>query len=553
MFPAPERRASPAADPFALPRPAGPPVPLGTVDSPDQHDGALADAESGLTFVLRYAIPGLVATLVVAIGALGVGWLPTESPLRDIPLIHTLQTTDVGTFVARACVILGGALFLQAWLVLGADVLAGHVRDLRRLWSVLAIWCAPLLLAPPIFSRDVYSYFVQGKLMLGGHDPYSSGVSVIPGWFRDGVDPMWQNTPTPYGPLFMALSRGVAALVADNTYLAVIAFRLIALGGVALLAFYVPRLAFHCGIDASKALWLGVMNPLVLMHFVAGAHNDSVMIGLVVAGLAIAIEGRPLVGVVILSLGGMVKPIGLLALPFAGLVWAGTRSGLRGRVIAWVKTAATFGVSYLVLAGVVGTSLGWIRALTTPGEVRTWLSPSTALGMASGNLLSAIGLGDHLDVTVAIFRVLGEIAAVVIVAYLCLRPQGRTAVRSLMLAFLAVVALGPVVQAWYLLWALPLAAASGLSRRELRIVVALTAAFTLYGLCETSATADSLLELSDGLAMLAAAAAVGLAVSISPRERALVFGGDMAAGLVPDDLPAAARRERLVVRDPSDA
>jgi len=149
--------------------------------------------------------------------------------------------------------------------------------------------------------------------------------------------------------------------------------------------------------------------------------------------------------------------------------------------------------------------------------------------------------------------VLGEIAAVVIVAYLCLKPQGRTAVRSLMLAFLAVVALGPVVQPWYLLWALPLAAASGLSRRELRIVVALTAAFTLYGLCETSATADSLLELSDGLAMLAAAAAVGLAVSISPRERALVFGGDMAAGLVPDDLPAAARRERLVVRDPSDA
>ena len=519
--------------------------------SPDPYDGVPVAPESGLSFTLRYALPGLVGMAVVAIGAFGVGWLPFDSPLVDIPLIHTLRVTDIGKFVARTSVILGGALFLQAWLVVGADVLAGHVRDIRRLWAVLALWCAPLLLAPPLFSRDVYSYFVQGKLVLSGGDPYTQGVASIPGWFRDGVDPMWQYAPTPYGPMFLSLSRGVAAFVGDNPYLAVIFFRLIALIGVALLAYYVPRLAFHCGIDASKALWLGVMNPLVLMHFVAGAHNDSLMIGLVVAGFAVAIEGRPLVGVLILSLGGMVKPIGLLALPFIGLVWAGTHADLKGRIIAWVKTAATFAGSYIVLAALVGTSLGWIRALTTPGEVKTWLSPATALGLASGDVLSWIGLGDHLDTTVGVFRIIGEIAAVAIVGYLCLRPQGRTAVRSLTLAFVAVVALGPVVQPWYLLWALPLAAASGLSPKELRVVVVLTALFTLYGLCETSASADSILELTDGLAMLASAAAIGLAVSISPRERALVTGGEVAHGLMPDDKPAAARRERLVVRDPA--
>ena len=521
--------------------------------SPDAYDGDGVGSDSALAFTLRYAIPGLVATAVIAVGALGVGWIPWESPLVDIPLIHTLRTTNVGVFVSRASVIIGGALFLQAWLVLGADILAGHARDVRRLWSVLALWSAPLILAPPLFSRDVYSYYVQGKLMLAGGDPYSVGVASIPGWFRDGVDPMWQNTPTPYGPVFLALSRGVAALVGDNPYLAVVMFRLIALAGVALLAYYVPRLAFHSGIDASKALWLGVMNPLVIMHFVAGVHNDSLMIGLVVAGFAIAIEGRPMLGVVVLSLGGMVKPIGLLALPFIGLVWAGTHADLRGRVIGWVKSAATFGVSYVILAGAVGTSLGWIRALTTPGEVRTWLSPTTALGMASGNLLSWIGLGDHIDTTVTVFRAIGEVAAVVIVARLIIKPQGRSAVRSLMLAFLAVVALGPVIQPWYLLWALPLAAASGLSPRELRVVVILTAAFTLYGLCETSATADSLLKLTDGLAMIAAAAAIGIAITVSPRERALVFGGPTSHGLMPEDQPAAARRERLVVRDPASA
>ncbi len=268
----------------------------------DPRDDGLATADSGPAFTLRYALPGLVAGTVMAIGALGVGWLPIDG-LADVPLVHALRTDTVGAFVSRASVILGGALLLQAWLVVGADVLAGHVRDIRRLWAVLAIWIAPFLLAPPLFSRDAYSYFAQGKLVLNGVDPYTNGVSSIPGWFRDGVDPMWSETPTPYGPLFLAMSRGVAAFVGEQPYLAVIAFRLLAVAGVALLAFYIPRLAFHCGIDASKALWLGVMNPLVLMHFVSGAHNDALMIGLIIAGLVLAIEGRPGLGVVLVTLG----------------------------------------------------------------------------------------------------------------------------------------------------------------------------------------------------------------------------------------------------------
>jgi hypothetical protein len=247
----------------------------------------------------------------------------------------------------------------------------------------------------------------------------------------------------------------------------------------------------------------------------------------------------------------MVKPIGLLAVPFIGLVWAGTHATTRQRIVAWVKSAAVAVLAYLALAVVVGGSLGWIRALTTPGEVRTWLSPMTALGMASGNALTWFGLGDHIDLTVTVFRLIGEVAAVVIVARLLLKPQGRTPVASLAYAFLAVVALGPVVQPWYLLWILPLIAASGLQPKALRAVLLLTGAFTLYGLCETSATADSFIQLTDGLAMVASAAAVGLALTASPRERALVFGEPASHGLIPEDAPAQARRRMLVISDPS--
>jgi hypothetical protein len=84
----------------------------------------------------------------------------------------------------------------------------------------------------------------------------------------------------------------------------------------------------------------------------------------------------------------MVKPIGLLALPFIGLVWAGTRASTRQRIVGWIKTGVVAVATYALFSALVGGGVGWVRALTTPGEVRTWLSPSTALGMFTGNVAS---------------------------------------------------------------------------------------------------------------------------------------------------------------------
>ena len=133
----------------------------------------------------------------------------------------------------------------------------------------------PLLFAPPLFSRDVYSYFGQGRLLLEGYDPYASGVSVLDRWFADGADPMWGDTPAPYGPFWLMLARGVAEFSGDNALLGAIMFRLLAVLGVAMMAWAVPALARQHGIDPSKAVWIAVANPLVIMHFVAGARTCS--------------------------------------------------------------------------------------------------------------------------------------------------------------------------------------------------------------------------------------------------------------------------------------
>jgi hypothetical protein len=112
-------------------------------------------------------------------------------------------------------------------------------------------------------------------LLLEGYDPYQTGVSVLPGWFTFGADPMWGETPTPYGPFFLLLARGVADFSGTQAYLGAIMFRLIAVLGLMLMVWAVPKLARQHVISEAKALWLAVANPLVIMHFVAGAHHDA--------------------------------------------------------------------------------------------------------------------------------------------------------------------------------------------------------------------------------------------------------------------------------------
>jgi hypothetical protein len=509
--------------------------------------GAVTDAPRQHSFFVHYVVVGLVGSIIVAIGSLGVGWLPVNTSLYGNPVVAALRSPGAGVALARFCVIVGMALILQAWLVLGYDVLRGRVREITPLWWTLVAWCAPLILTPPLFSRDAYAYFTQGKLLIEGLNPYDVGVAAESGWFNDGADPLWAESPTPYGPLFLLIERGVAQFVGPHPVWAAIAFRLWAVAAVAVLAVAVPALAHRHGISQPKALWLAVLNPLVIMHFVAGAHNDALMAAAVVVALLWAVDYHPIAGTLALAVGISIKPIALVALPFIGLIWAGVRAGWWARIRCWAASAALTVVVVVGLGLISGTGLGWIAALSTPGTIRTWLSPPTALGMITGGAVRAVGLGDHVDLAVVVFRGLATLAAVGILLWLVLRPQGRSGVRGAGLALLTVVLLGPVVQPWYLLWSLPLLAAAGMAARWLHATLLVTSVLTLHGVAGTSATSDALFEFGDGLGLLLVAGLLAVIVWASPRERVLLLGDPGDRGLVPDDQPAMARFDRMVI------
>ena len=416
-------------------------------------------------------------------------------------------------------------MLLQAWLLIGADLLHVGAWPIRQLRWVLVMWAAPLVLAPPLFSRDVYSYYAQGRLFEAGLDPTTVGVGSLPGWFDIGADPMWTESPTPYGPAFLWIERTVASIAHPNAYLAGILLRGSSLVGLALLAVFLPKLAQAYGVDGAMALWVGVLNPLVIMHFVSGAHNDALMVGLIVFALWLGTRNQCLIAAALVGLAGTVKPIGLIALPFIGLQMAGVGASWGRKIKSWLFTGAAAVAVIVAMYLLVGAGYGVLSAaFGTPGGVLTWLSPTTAIGQVVGAFTTLLGITSDAYGVIGIIRNLGTLLSLGVIVWLLVTSDRRTPLRGLALAFGAVVLLGAVVNPWYVLWALPLFAASGLNLRERRIMIIVTIVLIIHGMIESSTAADNVWDITDVITFVLALASVAIISLASPRERALVLG-----------------------------
>ena len=104
---------------------------------------------------------------------------------------------------------------------------------------------------------------------------------------------------------------------------------------------------------------------------------------------------------------------------------------------------------------------GWIYTLGTANVVRSWMSPPTLIALGTGQVGILLGLGDHTTAVLSLTRGIGVLIIAVLVAWLLLAVlRGRLhPVGGLGVALGGTVLLFPVVQPWYLLWAIiPLAA-----------------------------------------------------------------------------------------------
>jgi alpha-1,6-mannosyltransferase len=459
----------------------------------------LLDAE--LVALRKTRLFGATGTVLMAIGALGAGARPVvQDPTFGVRLLNLPSRIQT---VSLTMTTVGAVMMALAWLMLGRFALGKRRMSRGELDRTLLLWTLPLLIAPPMYSKDVYSYLAQSQISLQGLDPYRVGPASGLGLghvFTLSVPSLWRETPAPYGPLFIWIGRGISALTGENIVSAVLCHRLVVLAGVTMIVWATPRLARRCGVAEVSALWLGASNPLLIMHLVAGVHNEALMMGLMLTGAEFALRGidaphlwpeswrkigpdwEPfgmlLLGCFLIILSSQVKLPSLLALGFVAMALA-YRLGGTLKVLLLVgcgMTALTVAVMGFV-GWASGLGIGWIYTLGTANVVRSWMSPPTLLALGTGQVGILLGLGDHTTAVLSLTRGIGVLIIMVMVVWLLLAVfRGRLhPIGGLGVALGICVLLFPVVQPWYLLWAIiPLAAwATRTGFREAVIVITL--------------------------------------------------------------------------------
>lgn len=410
---------------------------------------------------------GAAGSAALTVGTYVNAALPEVPPWLDP--VRPWVVTGVGGTRAWSLVVcvVGAGLLTLAWTSLGFVVRRGEVgvAGVRR--TVLA-WVVPVLLAPPMFSADGWSYAADGFLTAHGLSPYVVAPSVLHGPILAGVCPCWRSTPAPYGPVPL-LWGGAFGRFTSDPWALLLSFRLLALVGLALLLGAVPRLARRTGRSPVAATWLAA-SPLVVVQGVGGVHVDLVVVGLISTALVLARPGRWWGGAVVVGLATAVKApavvaalgVALLALPPAAAAARRLRAGALAVAVALGTTA--------VIGALGGLGVGWVRTLHVSLGLDTPLSLTYDAQGWIGRLVGS-------DVTAVVDLAGAGLLALACAAVLWRAPAGDAAagLTTTGVLMLLTTVLSPVTNYWYFLWCLPLLACCRLPPVATRCVVAMTA------------------------------------------------------------------------------
>jgi glycosyltransferase involved in cell wall biosynthesis len=454
--------------------------------------------------------------------------------------VPAVPVTPSANLLPALIMYFGGLILLvRAWLLLRRYHL-GHGLRVATVALLVVIWAVPMLLGPPLGSRDVYAYAAQGRMADQGLDVYEEG----PAQLGEGdpvlapVDPLYWESPSLYGPVFVAMSRAVAERTGDQVVAAVFAFRLMAVIGLVITALAVLDLSRGLNRDPVDALILAIANPLVLFHLVSGAHNEAVMLAFLVSGVAIGRRrgGWIHLGIVLCAFAAAIKIPALLAVPFLGWHWAlDARSPVR-RV---GRAAVAVGEATLVMAvagRVTGWGWEWLAALADSRPVNAYLSITRLFG-GGVSLIT----GAEADLVLASARLLGLAFAAAVTGVLLLRRH-QSWPAALAWSFLLWAVLHPTTQPWYLTWGLILLAASSAGERNRGFVVG--CAVAVFAVLPIGPQLGLALLDDSSVGRLMAGAALLILLTFSPRsDRTRRLRTDLDPDLITVIVPT--RHERL--------
>jgi alpha-1,6-mannosyltransferase len=317
---------------------------------------------------------------------------------------------------------------------------AGASAISKRAAIILVAALHAIVFAGPILlSTDVFSYIAYARMGVEhGINPYLHGPTSIahdPVYFYVGQD--WKHVATAYGPLYTLLSYPLAPLGVTGALWGMKLEALLASAGTLALTWHCAR---RRGLDPVKALLLVGANPLYIIYGLGGAHNDLIMMLLMMAAVSFTLAGRDASAAAAVVAGALVKATVAVLLPFMIL----SKRSLKPLLGALAALAVGALAGYAVF-GIHGIDV--VAALNRDAAFVSTDSFATEIAHLFGK--PGVFPVDHTMLKAAL---------VLIALHLLWRTwRGYDWVAASGWTLLAISVTSTWLLAWYILWPLPLA------------------------------------------------------------------------------------------------
>lgn len=357
---------------------------------------------------------------------------------------------------------LGYRVFLIALITFTAGyaglIALGRAVSKRLAIALLVALHVLVFVGPILLSTDVFSYIAYARMgVQHGLNPYVHGPLSIahdPVYHYVGQD--WKKVATAYGPIYTLLSYPFGLLSVTGALWGMKLLATLASAGTLLLTWRCARVR---GRDPVLATVIVGANPLYVIYGLGGAHNDLIMLLLMMAAVALTFAGRDAPATAAVVAGALVKATVAALLPFMVLARRSRAqiAGALGMLVLGALVAyAAFGADGVNIVAALNRDAAFVSSDSIPTEIA------------------------HLFGKAGVFPIdhdLLKAGLVVIVLHLLWRTwRGYDWVAASGWALLAISVTSTWLLAWYILWPLPLAVVA----RDRRLLVATLAVQGLF-------------------------------------------------------------------------
>ena len=387
------------------------------------------------------------------------------------------------TFTVHSFILAFVAYAIAAW-----RLTTERPPALRWILIPLILFQVTLIAVPGSLTTDIFNYAIYGEMpVLYGANPFVNTPAEFPQSPLHYLIPLyWHDAPSVYGPFWILLSTGVAALfrpfsLGDE----LLFYRVIANAAHfanTMLIWGIARRFDPDGRRAPSAALAYGWNPYLLLDFALNGHNDVLMLTLTLAALWLASTRRTYLSAFGLGLAVATKYTSVLIAPVLFL-WSARRGGSpisrRG-----VATLAVSGV--ILIATMAVLYAPWVQGIETFGPVLYWASgprlqnfwPEPTLIALTSWISAVLNLG-YEEVWNPLFDGFKLAAKAALIGYILVEAwRARTfdqvlgASARITIVFLLFV--NTWVMPWYYTWPLALAAPLGWGSMLVRMCAGLT-------------------------------------------------------------------------------